>query len=102
MTFMKRPRDPQKEIFWQNHMMQSELFDGSMTKYCKQNGINIHLFKYWRNRLSKKAGSSRLPVPVPFAEVRVAGNDESPGTKIGLPDPKWLADLIMELQGKVK
>lgn len=98
---MARTTDPLKEQLWKTHIIQARHFDGSISKYCQSQGLQIHTFKYWKNRLEKRSSESRLPVPSSFIPVKVATQDLS-GSKKSLPDPKWLAEIIFELHVRLQ
>lgn len=92
---MARTTDPQKEQFWKAHLTQAKYFDGSINKYCQSQGLQVHTFKYWKNRLSKRTSESRLPVASSFIPVKISTPEAI--SKKNLPDPKWLAEVIFEL-----
>ncbi len=92
---MARTTDPQKEQFWKAHIAQAKYFNGSINQYCESEGIQVHSFKYWKTRLAKKS-ASRLPVPSAFIPVNISKPD-SQSTKKSLPEPKWVAELILHL-----
>lgn len=89
----------QKEQFWQSHIIQAKDFNGSINKYCQSHGLQVHSFKYWKNRLSKKSLSSTKPAASSFLPVRVLPSEPLISKK-SLPDAKWLAEVIFELHAR--
>lgn len=95
---MARTADPQKELIWKTHIKQEKYFNGSIKEYCQSQGIQVHSFKYWKHRLAKRESESRSPVPS-FIPVNIS-SPEPTMQKRSLPDPKWVAELIFELQAR--
>jgi hypothetical protein len=92
---MELPVGKQDKEFWQGHVEAAENFSGSMSAYCKQNGLAQSQFCYYRKKFLKKSKFAEVkPVPAPVAEVR---QKESTSQQQKLPDAKWLAALIREL-----
>jgi hypothetical protein len=96
---MARTTDPQKEQFWKAHIAQAKYFQGSISKYCRSHDLQVHTFKYWKHRLTKRTPESRLPVPSSFIPVKVSPAEQAVFKK-NLPDPKWLAEIIFELHAR--
>ena len=46
---MARKADPD---YWQQQLTNQNLSGLTQAQWCEQNNINIHNFRYWRNRLS--------------------------------------------------
>ena len=81
---------------WKNHIAQAERFEGSIPAYCRSAGIRDHTFYYWQKKLSAK---KTIPVlnTSSFIRAEVApAAVEQCGSK--LPDPKWVAAIILSLQ----
>lgn len=95
---MARTTDPQKEQFWKSHIHQAKYFNDSISKYCQSQGLQVHSFKYWKHRLGNKTQNSRLPVAA-FIPVRISPQELATQKK-SLPDAKWIAELIYELQAR--
>lgn len=49
----------QNVAFWQPHIMAWQSSKLSVKSYCKENELNIHRFKYWRNQLIPKSKTAR-------------------------------------------
>ena len=81
-----------KERYWRNHISMAERFGGSLASYCRAQEISLNTFNYWRKKFA--AGSvKKAVVASPFAGVLV----ERIPVNRGLPDPRWVADLILHL-----
>jgi hypothetical protein len=81
---------------WLDHVRQAREYEGGLAAYCRQAGISVRGLSYWRKKcgtVSAEAAVERhsafIPVQVMAAESAVRGS--------GLPDAKWLADLIRHL-----
>lgn len=92
---MDLPVGKQSKDFWQGHVAAASNFEGSRAEYCRQNGLVISRFAYYRQKLLKKSK---------FSEIRpTTGISSAPQAKESisyphrLPDPKWLSALIREL-----
>lgn len=54
-----------KNQYWKPHIMAWEQSGESQVEYCRQHGLNIKLFGYWKRKLVKKSGSvSFVPVSI--------------------------------------
>lgn len=64
----------QKRTFWQNHIDCWQGSGQSQTAYCKQHGLKLANFGYWRTRLSKTQRSHKfIPVDLePNVQARVS------------------------------
>jgi hypothetical protein len=93
---MDIPVGNQKEEFWQQHIAQMLKFKGSQREYAEHHGITLSKLAYYRDKYRKKSSFAKVvaseSTPAP---KRVVENQTYP--RAGLPDAKWLADLIREL-----
>lgn len=84
---------------WQEIVDRLDEFDGSVTDFCRQERLSVRALNYWRVKLRDKAQSSvNLPSVKSYKDssfCRVEVEDTR-----SLPDPKWLAELILHLQAK--
>jgi transposase-like protein len=64
---------------WQKHFDEQPKSGKHVTDYCRENGLTVHKFYYWRVRLREQAGESRGSG---FVECRVQeaarGNSSKP------------------------
>lgn len=60
-----------KADFWKGHLDTWRSSGLTQTAYCRQQGLSIASFGYWRRVLGKAAASSAL-VPIVIAEVSAA------------------------------
>ena len=82
--------------YWKNHIAQAERFEGSIPAYCRSAGIRDHTFYYWQKKLRAKKTIPGLNTSS-FIRAEVApAAVERHGLK--LPDPKWVAAIILSLQ----
>jgi len=79
-----------KKEFWQDHVKAASEFSGSDIDYCKLYGLHIRTFSSYKTRfgLTKKSLNKSQSLFVP---VKLKTKTQS------LPDPKWLAEFILEL-----
>ena len=92
---MDLPVVKQDKDFWRSHVEAAANFPGSLAAYCRQNNLDSNRFNYHRNKILKKNK---------FVEVRPVENivseampKETASYPQRMPDPKWLAALILEL-----
>ncbi len=86
----------EKQQYWEGHVAAVERYGGSHGAYCRGEGISSPALWYWRNKV-RRQNRSRSPVPVQsFVPVEVTCDGRVRG---GLPDPRWLAELIVGLSG---
>ena len=88
----------ENEKRWLEHVRLAREHDRGMASYCREAGISLESLRYWRSKSELKnmtSGKSRRPNSV-FVPVQVLGADGFARTR-GLPDTKWVADLILQL-----
>jgi hypothetical protein len=81
-------KNQDKREVWAKRIKQAEEFSGSNRAFCVSNGLSIPTFQYWKKKLKKG------PVVVtssPFVRVEI----EKPTMQ--LPDPRWVAEIILHL-----
>lgn len=88
---LPRGREDRKK-FWLDHVKAAAQFSGSDIEYCKINGLHQRTFsakktEYGFTKKSRKASQGSF-VPITLKKSKVNS----------LPDSKWLAQLILELQ----
>lgn len=108
---MKSPNQVrQSESFWEKHVAQSEIFTGSAGTYCKAEGLVPQTFYRWRSRIKKRKSSRKeVVVKSPFVPVKVLATSPATSKAVNesvrisrLPDPQWVAEFILHLQGGLK
>lgn len=83
-----------KRQWWQNQTEAAEKYSGSIEEFCRSRQLTVHTFRYWKKKFAKE---SRTMLPLSsFVAVEVTRSTES--AALPLPDPRWLAALIRELQ----
>ncbi len=80
-----------KQQYWRAHVARVEKYAGSHEAYCRSAGISSPALKYWRNKIKKEGRMAAPPVPQ-FVPVEVMPERAA---ATGLPDPRWLAELII-------
>ena len=80
--------------FWRNHLAGVERYPGSIEAYCRSQGISGPALSYWRKKFGMGERSRSLVPAQSFVPVEIKRDDQFSG---GLPDPRWLADLILGL-----
>jgi hypothetical protein len=90
------PTGKQDKDFWLNHLAALEKYEGSVSKYCRENRLSKSKLSYYRGKTKEKKSE--------FSEVRPVGRPVKiekdlvfPVYNHRLPDPKWLSQLIREL-----
>lgn len=82
---------------WEEHVRNAAEHRGSLASYCRVNGVNDGALRYWRKKLeSKSLAIGKVQKPTPFIPVHVLQAEPVSGM-VGLPDPKWVAELILHL-----
>ena len=96
----KRPitRGENEQMWWER-IARLRRHRGSLTSFCKEEGITIEGLKYWRDKLAAETGAI-APLPRRPAFVPVEMVVEKPGQSCGgLPDPRWAAEFVRHLCG---
>ena len=88
----------ERRNFWKTQLALASKFPGSRAEYCKANNLAYTTFCYWHNKLSDEAKSIPAVVSKPFVQVAVE-KVHSVSRRSSLPDAKWVAELILHLQG---
>ena len=83
-------------VYWKSHILKASKHEGSINSYCRIAGISSGKFHYWKKRLAIKEPKPCENIPA-FAQVEVVPDKNS-----SLPDPRWLAELILSLARGVK
>lgn len=94
---MKSSAQVEKRRFWRGHIAMAGRYAGSHKAYCRSQGISVHSFYYWKKRLLGDGAKSVALVPRPFVPVEVT--PPRIGMSSRLPDPRWLAEFILHLNG---
>lgn len=85
-----------KEQFWLNHAAGADSYSGSHEAYCRAEGISAPALRYWRKKVRRASQSKCVMVAPKFIPVEITQDQQ---TRVGLPDPRWLAELIIQLSG---
>jgi len=68
-----------KEQFWKEHIEQHRQSKLTRSEYCRQNGLKLHQFIYWKKRFARK--QSRENGGVSFVALNVASAIKPVATK---------------------
>ncbi len=82
----------EKEQLWRGHIDAAANHAGSVASYCRMAGVSPHTFKYWKNRFEDVARPMSKGLRANFIPVEVL-----PKTRTAIPDPRWVAELILRL-----
>jgi hypothetical protein len=92
---------------WKRHLTDIEAHvtqGGTRTSYCKTNGISLANIRYWRKKLGLGSRSKEKPnrtnpavARSAFIPVQVVRDEDNQANQYRLPDPKWLAELVLQL-----
>ena len=87
---------------WAAHVAAWQSSGCSQAQWCREQGLALASFGYWRRKLRAETVPALLPIhlaspspaPAPAIEIRLAG-----GISLSVPgaDPAWLADLLHAL-----
>ena len=101
---MKSTTNLEKEKIWRAHMAKAAAFDGSNRSYCKSASISLNTFQYWRSKFafSKEVGQAKSAARSAFARAEIVNAMPEPFRLSRLPDPKWMAELILHLSGSCR
>lgn len=89
----------EKQRRWESHAMAAEKFSGSHEAYCRAEGISAPALRYWRNKARRKPRPIKSLPTKAFVPVEVTYDGPA---KPNLPDPRWLAQLILALNGGIR
>jgi len=92
-------RARQSEEYWRGHVDRSKSFAGTLEEYCLANSLSKSSLNRYRLRFGAASRKKRS------AFVKVVGAPGPVETKVPsrasrLPDPKWVAELLMALGGE--
>lgn len=89
------------------HVARLKGFRGTVSAYCRDQGVSRSTMNYWlkKVRTEKSSAAPRLPalgdpgraVFVPIEVVADPVELRTPSLRTGLPDPRWLAELVLHL-----
>ncbi len=92
----------EKEKLWGARIAQASEYTGSDREFCQTEGLSINSFQYWKRKLARK-DEDQVGVPQPFIRVKV---DDPAGVPqqndIRLPDPRWVAEVILHLHRSMR
>jgi transposase-like protein len=99
----------EKQHFWQQHVLQTRSYNGSLADYAKQHQLKANTLYYWVNIFKRTAQPKQAAVgPVSFSAVRMPSPTPASYYQLhlpsrltlqcaALPDPQWLAELSRQL-----
>ena len=89
----------EKQRYWESHAVAAEKFGGSHEEYCRAEGISAPALRYWRNKARRKARPIKSLPTKAFVPVEVLCDGPA---RPNLPDPRWLAQLILALNEGIR
>jgi hypothetical protein len=86
----------EKEQVWRGHLARAAEYSGSVSAFCRTEGLSIPAFQYWKQKLNPKSKNTAPALP---AFVRVQVEEAVPESRraVQLPDPRWVAEIILQL-----
>jgi hypothetical protein len=86
-----------KRQYWATKVAKAKQRSGSLSAFCRAEGISINTFQYWQKRFNKE-----MLMPQPdrgrFLPVEIVDEPAQANTS-RRPDPRWLAEFILHLHG---
>jgi hypothetical protein len=96
----------EKETKWRGHLERANARTGSLEKFCRDEGLSLATLNYWRKKLNEDSGTSMpavitraRPKAPQFIPVQLTESTRD-SKRAQLPDPAWLAELILHLTSK--
>jgi len=96
----------EKEEKWRRHLERANARTGSLEKFCQDEGLSLATLNYWRKKLKENSGTSMPtvitragPKASQFIPVQLSEPTQH-SRRAQLPDPAWLAELILNLTAK--
>lgn len=87
----------EKRIRWQSVLAKSKLYPGSIPEFCRQEGVSIYTFRYWHRKLNQD-NEQKLIGTSAFARVQIQTSLADSNHHQDLPDPRWIAEILLHLQ----
>ena len=86
-----------REDYWRAQLKAIKEYPGTLTDYCQTHGITMSAYHYWLRKLKPKPSESALlPRQSSFVPVEIIG-EYPKHTTSSLPDPRWVAEIILNL-----
>ena len=94
-----RPSESNREKakVWTARIEQAAQFPGSVVDFCQQEGLSIHTFRYWQRKLKDRERKTKPIESNPFARVSILGQSQPREERRALPDPRWVAEVLLQL-----
>src|SRR5215210_2394632 len=86
----------EKEKVWRTRIARAAEFPGSIRTFCQNEGVSVNGFQYWKQKIARENQTPAL-IPSPFVRVQVGDAVVESRQVSGLPDPKWIAEVILHL-----
>lgn len=90
---MKSASKFKREQFWRNHIQRQKTQGCGISSYCRWEGLSPYTFRYWQKKFEGQVQTRAFPAFVPVEVMPEIAQSRQ------LPDPKWLAELILNLGG---
>ena len=91
----------ENERHWRGHVARLRSHTGTAASYCRAEGLSIPAMGYWQRKLGSGSQHSgvlaRTPAFIPVEVVTAT----LPANR-ALPDPRWVAELILHLGGGLR
>lgn len=80
-----------KEVYWRKQVALARKCEGSLEAFCRERGLSPASLAYWRKKL--RAADNKALTVSPFVPATIIPS----ASGSTLPDPRWVAELIVEL-----
>jgi hypothetical protein len=93
---------------WQERLERAESRSGSLESFCREEGVSLPVFNYWRRRIGHlprrglvNKTQAKVPAFVPVEVTHEGATAErfARADDRALPDPRWVAEIILHLSG---
>ncbi len=91
----------EKAKVWKARIIRASEFSGSIREFCQSEGVTVATFQYWRQKLGQEKQTPTC-LPRPFVRVQVTEPIFQTHRHSELPDPKWVAEVILYLQKGIR
>jgi hypothetical protein len=102
---MKQEKRKSREIYWQERVSAQKASGKPASAFCKEQGLSVHSFYFWKQRFNKKSTGrdSFIPVKAPLTPaapsrqvepLRVVFQNGATLYFAITPDPEWIQTLL--------
>lgn len=95
-----------EELVWKAHVLDAQSFEGTLAEYCERNGLKPRQLRRYKKKFGatrtyrRKSAKAFVKIECKQAPQTEPESVVSERTPSELPDPRWLADLILALASR--